>query len=76
MYMRRPFSSADCGTGQRKAKVTGKVLLSPRPADWSLYLREAPVASEAFMNDVTDLRLQGRKAIVKKRVPARPQSGD
>ena len=37
------------------------VILSPRPRDWSPYLESAPVASEAFMNDVEKLPVQERK---------------
>lgn len=37
------------------------VVLSPRPADWSSYLDEAPVASSDFMEDVEDLPVQERK---------------
>lgn len=37
------------------------VILSPRPRDWSPYLESAPVASDAFMNDVEKLPLQERK---------------
>jgi len=38
------------------------VILSPRPRDWKAYLESAPVASEAFMNDVEDLPVQDRDA--------------
>jgi antitoxin VapB len=37
------------------------VILSPRPADWSSYLSEAPVASENFMVGVEDLPVQERQ---------------
>jgi antitoxin VapB len=37
------------------------VILSPRPADWSSYLSEAPVASENFMGGVEDLPVQERQ---------------
>jgi len=37
------------------------VILSPRPPDWSSYLENGPVASEAYMNDVEDLPLQERE---------------
>jgi antitoxin VapB len=37
------------------------VILSPRPRDWALYLERAPVASDAFMNDVEDLPVQERE---------------
>jgi len=30
-------------------------ILSPRPADWSHYLENGPVASPKFMDDVEDL---------------------
>jgi len=36
------------------------VILSPRPADWSSYLAEGPVASSEFMRDVEDLPVQER----------------
>ncbi len=42
-------------------KVGSDVILSPRPADWSAYLVDAPVASEDFMQDVEDLPVQERK---------------
>ncbi|MBU6298955.1 MAG: AbrB/MazE/SpoVT family DNA-binding domain-containing protein [Alphaproteobacteria bacterium] len=41
-------------------KVGDEVILSPRPADWSAYLREGPVASKAFLRDVKDLPPQER----------------
>ena len=31
------------------------VILSPRPRDWRPYLESAPVASDAFMNDVEEV---------------------
>jgi antitoxin VapB len=37
------------------------VVLSPRPADWSSYLVEAPVASDDFMQNVEKLPAQERK---------------
>jgi antitoxin VapB len=37
------------------------VILSPRPVDWSSYLRDGPVASEAFMEHVEDLPVQERE---------------
>jgi antitoxin VapB len=37
------------------------VILSPRPRDWTSYLAGAPVASEAFMEDVEDLPVQERE---------------
>ena len=36
------------------------VVLSPRPADWSDYLKNGPVASAEFMHDVEDLPVQER----------------
>ena len=41
-------------------KVGEEVILSPRPADWSEYLRSGPVASEDFMEGVEDLPVQER----------------
>lgn len=43
----------------RKADST--VILSPRPADWSSYLDDGPVASEDFMAGVEKLPVQERK---------------
>ena len=37
------------------------VILSPRPRDWRSYSDTAPVASDAFMNNVEDLPVQERK---------------
>ena len=37
-----------------------EVILSPRPADWSDYLANAPVASPDFMENVEDLPVQER----------------
>ena len=37
------------------------VVLSPRPLDWSAYLKEGPVASEEFMEGVEDLPVQERE---------------
>jgi antitoxin VapB len=37
-----------------------EVILSPRPADWSDYLAEGPVASAQFMENVEDLPVQER----------------
>lgn len=37
------------------------VILSPRPRDWGPYLATAPVASEAFMNELEDLPVQERE---------------
>ena len=36
-------------------KVGQDVVLSPRGFDWSLYLAEAPAASETFMQGIEDL---------------------
>lgn len=36
-------------------KEGNEIVLSPRPADWSSYLAEAPIASAAFMDGVEDL---------------------
>lgn len=41
-------------------KEGNDVILSPRPVDWSDYLREGPVASETFMEDVEKLPVQER----------------
>jgi antitoxin VapB len=43
-------------------KEGSDVVLSPRPADWSSYLAEAPMASADFMEDIEDLPVQERKA--------------
>ena len=37
------------------------VILSPKPVDWSSYLAEGPVASDAFMEGVEDLPVQERE---------------
>ena len=37
------------------------VILSPRPRAWRPYLESAPVAAEAFMNDVEKLPVPERK---------------
>jgi antitoxin VapB len=42
-------------------KEGNEVVLSPRPADWSSYLAEGPVASADFMEDVENLPVQERK---------------
>lgn len=34
------------------------VILSPRPQDWSAYLKSGPVASDEFMEGVEDLPAQ------------------
>jgi antitoxin VapB len=36
------------------------LILSPRPRDWNAYLESAPVASDAFLNEVEDLPVQER----------------
>jgi antitoxin VapB len=36
-------------------KVGNDVILSTRPADWSSYLADAPVASPTFMEGIEDL---------------------
>src|SRR5207244_7535617 len=42
-------------------KEGNDVILSPRPIDWSSYITNAPVASEAFMEGVEDLPVQERE---------------
>jgi antitoxin VapB len=42
-------------------KEGDEVILSPRPAEWSAYLTEGPIASAEFMSDVGDLPLQERE---------------
>jgi antitoxin VapB len=42
-------------------KEGGEVILSPRPANWSSYLEEGPVASDDFMTGVEKLAVQERK---------------
>jgi antitoxin VapB len=42
-------------------KEGSDVVLSPRPADWSSYLTEAPVASSSFMEGTEDLPVQERE---------------
>ena len=42
-------------------KEGSEVVLSPRPFDWTSYLREAPVASAGFMEEVEDLLVQERE---------------
>jgi len=42
-------------------KEEGKVVLSPRPFDWTSYLAEGPVASANFMEDIADLPVQERE---------------
>ncbi len=41
-------------------KEGDEVILSPRPADWSEYLRPHPVASEEFMTNVEELPFEER----------------
>lgn len=41
-------------------KEGNNLVLSPRAADWSSYLAEAPVASDAFLEGVDDLPVQER----------------
>lgn len=43
-------------------KEGSDVILSPKPANWSSYVLNGPVASEAFMEEVEDLPAQERKA--------------
>jgi antitoxin VapB len=38
-----------------------EIIISPRAADWSAYLAEAPVASPSFMENVENLPVQERK---------------
>jgi antitoxin VapB len=42
-------------------KEGSNVVLSPRPLDWSSYLKEGPVASDDFMQEVEDLPVQERE---------------
>jgi antitoxin VapB len=42
-------------------KEGSDIVLSPRPADWSAYLADGPVASANFMDGVEDLPVQERK---------------
>ena len=42
-------------------KEGNDVILSPRPVDWTPYLTDGPVASEAFMESVEDLPVQERE---------------
>jgi antitoxin VapB len=43
-------------------KSGNDIVISPRPADWSAYFSEGPVASPDFMSDVEDLPVQEREA--------------
>src|SRR5438105_2966821 len=45
-------------------KEGNDVILSPRPIDWSSYIVNAPVASEAFMEGVGDLPVQAQRGHV------------
>ena len=38
------------------------VILSPRPKDWSAYLRDRPLASEEYMTNVEDLPFEERES--------------
>ena len=42
-------------------KEGDEVILSPRPQDWSAYLKSGPVASDDFMEGVEDLPVQDRE---------------
>ena len=42
-------------------KCGEEVILSPRPQDWSTYLKSGPVASDEFMEGVEDLPVQERE---------------
>ena len=42
-------------------KEGSEVILSPKPADWSSYLVNGPVASDAFMEGIEDLPVQERE---------------
>jgi antitoxin VapB len=42
-------------------KEGSDVVLSPKPSDWSSYLANAPVASDAFMEGFEDLPVQERQ---------------
>jgi antitoxin VapB len=41
-------------------KEGSAVILSPKPVDWSSYLANGPVASDAFMEGIEDLPVQER----------------
>lgn len=43
-------------------KEGSDVILSPKPTDWSSYLSDGPIASDAFMEGIEDLPVQERKA--------------
>jgi len=42
-------------------KEGSDVVLSPKPADWSSYLTEGPIASNEFMEGIEDLPVQERE---------------
>ena len=42
-------------------KEGNDVVLSPKPADWSAYLSNGPVASNEFMEGIEDLPVQERE---------------
>jgi antitoxin VapB len=42
-------------------KEGSEVILSPKPVDWSSYLVNGPVASDAFMEGIEDLPMQERE---------------
>jgi antitoxin VapB len=42
-------------------KEGSDVVLSPRPADWSSYLTDAPAASADFMEGIENLPVQERE---------------
>jgi antitoxin VapB len=42
-------------------KQGSDIILSPRPADWSAYLADAPVASSSFMENVDDLPAERKR---------------
>jgi antitoxin VapB len=51
-----------CNTEEVFIRKEGSdVVLSPRPAHWSSYLAEAPMASLEFMEGIEDLPVQERK---------------
>jgi antitoxin VapB len=42
-------------------KEGSDVVLSPKPEDWSFYLSDGPIASDAFMEGIEDLSVQERE---------------
>ena len=42
-------------------KEGNELILSPKPTDWSSYLENGPVASDAFMEGIEDLPVQDRE---------------